>query len=172
MAELDYAIEGQRTSSLPSTMQITLRINGENHSLRIEPRVSLLDALREYLDLTGAKKGCNQGACGACTILIDGEPARSCTLRASLAETTTGPVGTIPLSAAVDLGVFSVCRCLRSIRRLGGTRCICGSSLGGGGGGAATTTAVTAGSLRGFGPLNTGPGFGLFWPGGNKSYQS
>jgi len=46
--------------------------------LRIEPRVSLLDALREYLGLTGAKKGCNQGACGACTVLVDGERTLSC----------------------------------------------------------------------------------------------
>ena len=49
---------------------IRLHINGAVHSLRIEPRVSLLDALREYLGLTGAKKGCNQGACGACTVLV------------------------------------------------------------------------------------------------------
>ena len=57
---------------------IRLRINGAVHSLRIEPRVSLLDALREYLGLTGAKKGCNQGACGACTVLVDGERILSC----------------------------------------------------------------------------------------------
>ena len=77
--------------------------------------------------------------------------ARSCILRASLAETATGPVGTMPLSAAVDLGAFSACRCRRSMRRLGGTRCTCGSSLAGGGAGcgAATTVAVTGGSLRG-----------------------
>lgn len=78
MADLDYAIAGQGTLSQPSTTQITLRINGEAHSLRIEPRVSLLDALREYLDLTGAKKGCNQGACGACTVLVDGQRTLSC----------------------------------------------------------------------------------------------
>src|ERR1022692_2319826 len=62
----------------PSTTQITLRINGGAHTLRIEPRVSLLDALREYLDLTGTKKGCNQGACGACTVLHNGERILSC----------------------------------------------------------------------------------------------
>ena len=49
---------------------IRLHINGAVHNSRIEPRVSLLDALREYLGLTGAKKGCNQGACGACTVLV------------------------------------------------------------------------------------------------------
>jgi xanthine dehydrogenase YagT iron-sulfur-binding subunit len=62
----------------PSTTHIILRINGAAHSLRIEPRVSLLDALREYLDLTGTKKGCNQGACGACTVLVNGERILSC----------------------------------------------------------------------------------------------
>ena len=58
--------------------QITLRINGTARALSLEPRVSLLDALREYLDLTGTKKGCNQGACGACTVLCDGERTLSC----------------------------------------------------------------------------------------------
>ena len=64
--------------SEPSTTQITLRINSTPHTLRIEPRVSLLDALREHLDLTGTKKGCNQGACGACTVLVNGERILSC----------------------------------------------------------------------------------------------
>jgi len=62
----------------PSATQITLCINGSAHALRIEPRVSLLDALREYLDLTGTKKGCNQGACGACTVLVNGDRILSC----------------------------------------------------------------------------------------------
>src|SRR6202142_1405808 len=62
----------------PMAEPIKLHINGAVHSLRIEPRVSLLDALREYLGLTGAKKGCNQGACGACTVLVDGERTLSC----------------------------------------------------------------------------------------------
>lgn len=57
---------------------ISLTINGASHSLQIEPRVSLLDALREYLDITGPKKGCNQGACGACTVLVDDERILSC----------------------------------------------------------------------------------------------
>ena len=55
-----------------------LIINGASHTLEIEPRVSLLDALREYLDITGPKKGCNQGACGACTVLVDGARILSC----------------------------------------------------------------------------------------------
>ena len=55
------------------TVAVSLKINGATHDLQIEPRVSLLDALREFAGLTGTKKGCNQGACGACTVLIDGE---------------------------------------------------------------------------------------------------
>lgn len=55
------------------TVSVSLKINGAAHDLQIEPRVSLLDALREFAGLTGTKKGCNQGACGACTVLIDGE---------------------------------------------------------------------------------------------------
>ena len=59
-------------------MPVSLRINGEQYDLNLEPRVSLLDALREYIGLTGTKKGCNQGACGACTVLVDGERINSC----------------------------------------------------------------------------------------------
>jgi xanthine dehydrogenase YagT iron-sulfur-binding subunit len=64
--------------SAPSQIQVKLQINNMAHTLRIEPRVSLLDALREYLDMTGTKKGCNQGACGACTVLVNGERILSC----------------------------------------------------------------------------------------------
>lgn len=61
-----------------STMSVTLNVNGVDHHLQIEPRVSLLDALREFIGLTGTKKGCNQGACGACTVLVDGNRINSC----------------------------------------------------------------------------------------------
>src|SRR6202158_4127155 len=77
MTELDLGSVGPGAAFRASTM-ITLRINGAAHALRIEPRVSLLDALREYMGLTGTKKGCNQGACGACTVLVDGERTLSC----------------------------------------------------------------------------------------------
>jgi xanthine dehydrogenase YagT iron-sulfur-binding subunit len=55
-----------------------LRVNGVVHEVSLDPRVSLLDALREHLQLTGTKKGCNQGACGACTVLVDGTRILSC----------------------------------------------------------------------------------------------
>src|SRR5579862_2959857 len=78
MAELNSVIDQKTIESSPSTVNIALQVNGATHALRIEPRVSLLDALREYLNLTGTKKGCNQGACGACTVLADGERILSC----------------------------------------------------------------------------------------------
>jgi xanthine dehydrogenase YagT iron-sulfur-binding subunit len=59
-------------------LQVVLRVNGATRSVAIEPRVSLLDALRDHFRLTGTKKGCDQGACGACTVLVDGERINSC----------------------------------------------------------------------------------------------
>jgi xanthine dehydrogenase YagT iron-sulfur-binding subunit len=59
-------------------VKATLRINGEEHALDIDPRTSLLDLVREHLGLTGAKKGCDHGQCGACTVLIDGRRANAC----------------------------------------------------------------------------------------------
>jgi xanthine dehydrogenase YagT iron-sulfur-binding subunit len=76
--EHDLAEVSQGALSEASIIPVTLQINGAAHTLRIEPRVSLLDALREHLDLTGTKKGCNQGACGACTVLVNGERILSC----------------------------------------------------------------------------------------------
>ena len=57
---------------------VALHVNGTDHPLELDPRVSLLDALREHLGLTGTKKGCDQGACGACTVLVDGERILAC----------------------------------------------------------------------------------------------
>ncbi|WP_067522831.1 (2Fe-2S)-binding protein [Nocardia uniformis] len=64
----------------------TLRVNGHFYPVALEPRASLLDALREYLRLTGTKKGCDQGACGACTVLMDGRRELSCLTLALSAE--------------------------------------------------------------------------------------
>jgi xanthine dehydrogenase YagT iron-sulfur-binding subunit len=57
---------------------VTLRINGRDLALQLEPRVSLLDALRDYAGLTGTKKGCDRGSCGACTVHIDGRRVNAC----------------------------------------------------------------------------------------------
>jgi len=61
-----------------SSVAVNLMINGRPHALRLDPRSTLLDVLREHLDLTGSKKGCDQGQCGACTVLINGRRVLSC----------------------------------------------------------------------------------------------
>ncbi|MGZ9722173.1 (2Fe-2S)-binding protein [Rhizobium miluonense] len=68
------------------TIRIALDINGQRHELDLEPRVTLLDALREHLSLTGTKKGCDQGQCGACTCHVDGKRVLSCLTLAAQAE--------------------------------------------------------------------------------------
>jgi xanthine dehydrogenase YagT iron-sulfur-binding subunit len=71
---------------LVPAQQVTLQINGARHVLMIEPRVSLLDALREVAGLTGTKKGCDRGQCGACTVLVDGQRINSCLTLAIMQE--------------------------------------------------------------------------------------
>jgi xanthine dehydrogenase YagT iron-sulfur-binding subunit len=62
----------------PGAVPVTLLVNGVEHELTVEPRVTLLDALREHLGLTGSKKGCAHGECGACTVLVDGRRINAC----------------------------------------------------------------------------------------------
>ena len=66
----------------PGPVSITLKINGKPQTLTVEPRVTLLDALRNYLDLTGAKRVCDRATCGACTVILNGKSVYSCTVLA------------------------------------------------------------------------------------------
>jgi len=70
----------------PGAVPITLKINGAEHRLEVEPRVTLLDALRDRLDITGAKKVCDRATCGACTVLLDGKAVYACTVLAIAAQ--------------------------------------------------------------------------------------
>ncbi|MGV2108107.1 (2Fe-2S)-binding protein [Agrobacterium vitis] len=71
---------------MSGTLHLSLTINGAVHECDVEPRVTLLDALREHLSLTGTKKGCDQGQCGACTCHVDGKRVLSCMMLAAQAE--------------------------------------------------------------------------------------
>lgn len=82
----------------PGKIPVTLNVNGKRYSAQMEPRVTLLDALRDSFELTGAKRVCDRGTCGACTVLMDGKPVYSCCVFAfdaqSHAITTVEGVGT------------------------------------------------------------------------------
>jgi xanthine dehydrogenase YagT iron-sulfur-binding subunit len=67
-------------------VDVVLRVNGSEHPLTLDPRTTLLDALREHLQLTGAKKGCGLGQCGSCTVLMDGKRVKSCLSLAALVD--------------------------------------------------------------------------------------
>jgi xanthine dehydrogenase YagT iron-sulfur-binding subunit len=70
----------------PKGAKLTLTVNDARMTTTVEPRVTLLDALRNYLDVTGCKRVCDRGTCGACTVLVDGQPVYSCTMLALEAE--------------------------------------------------------------------------------------
>jgi aerobic-type carbon monoxide dehydrogenase small subunit (CoxS/CutS family) len=92
----------------PGAVALSLEVNGVVRKISVEPRVTLLDALRDTIGLTGAKPACDRGACGACTVLVDGEPVASCMMLAADADgrkiTTVEGLGTpeamSPLQAA------------------------------------------------------------------------
>jgi xanthine dehydrogenase YagT iron-sulfur-binding subunit len=96
LAAMPLAPQGARAEAAPSAAPqhphptaaatVVLQVNGQRAALALEPRVSLLDALREHLGLTGTKKGCDHGACGACTVHIDGRRVVSCLTLAARCE--------------------------------------------------------------------------------------
>jgi xanthine dehydrogenase YagT iron-sulfur-binding subunit len=90
-AGLPSAAAGQPGTNreAPAQVATTLTINGKRHALTLDPRATLLDVLREQLDLTGTKKGCDQGQCGACTVLVDNRRVNSCLTLAVMADGAT-----------------------------------------------------------------------------------
>ncbi|WP_250847038.1 (2Fe-2S)-binding protein [Aquisphaera insulae] len=107
---------------MASARRVTeLKVNGTTRAIDADPEASLLNVLRDELDLTGTKYGCGEGKCGACTVLIDGQPAHSCRVRVGVAsgrsittiEGLAGPSGTLhPVQQAfLDLEAFQCAYC-------------------------------------------------------------
>lgn len=102
------SVASAASSDAPSLAQVTFKVNGHKRSLNLDTRTTLLDALREHLKLTGTKKGCDHGQCGACTVIVDGRRINSCLTLAVMHEgdeiTTIEGLGTPeklhPLQAA------------------------------------------------------------------------
>jgi xanthine dehydrogenase YagT iron-sulfur-binding subunit len=82
-AEAAGGVDGTKVPSFgPGPVQLQLNVNGKNMNTTVEPRVTLLDALRNYLDVTGCKRVCDRGTCGACTVMLDGKVVYSCSMLA------------------------------------------------------------------------------------------
>ncbi|MBB6144684.1 xanthine dehydrogenase YagT iron-sulfur-binding subunit [Silvibacterium bohemicum] len=85
VAEAQTHVEAAQ--AIPGTVPVTLKVNGQTHSVQIDPRATLLDTLRETLHLTGTKKGCDHGQCGACTVHVNGRRVNSCLTFAAMLQT-------------------------------------------------------------------------------------
>jgi carbon-monoxide dehydrogenase small subunit len=96
-----------------NTMAVSLQVNSETHVVDVEPRLSLLDCLRDHLQLTGTHAGCEHGVCGACTVLLDGEPVRSCLMLAVQAEgrTVTTIEAEAPAPGELSIIQDAFCEC-------------------------------------------------------------
>ena len=86
LAQRSTKVEPGLSAESKDAIPVTLRVNGKKHDLRIDPRTTLLDCLREHLHLTGSKKGCDHGQCGACTVHINGRRVNSCLCFAAMHE--------------------------------------------------------------------------------------
>ena len=82
----DPPSSGRLDGDLSVRMPVTLSVNGNSYPLELDPRTTLLDALREHIGLTGSKKGCDHGQCGACTVLVDGRRINACLTLAAMHE--------------------------------------------------------------------------------------
>jgi xanthine dehydrogenase YagT iron-sulfur-binding subunit len=83
---MDAGVNGTGTYTGATSGPVSLSVNGETHAAELDHRTTLLDALREHLDLIGSKKGCDHGQCGACTVLLDGRRVNSCLILAVAAQ--------------------------------------------------------------------------------------
>jgi len=90
IAEAAGGVPSQQPTTVPgmgpAAVKISLNINGRATTAAVEPRVTLLDALRNYMDVTGCKRVCDRGTCGACTVLLDGKPVYACSMLAVEAQ--------------------------------------------------------------------------------------